>query len=287
MAVDIKIENFLQRIQTTKGRMPTYFKEGSKIPKKYTGPNFIFKKGKLFDLTAKSFVIKNANLRNKPRFVSVSGNDIYSGLNEHLRIKIVTALKAQMVPELKKKTKELSEIKYPWSLSLVVRKPFGYANWDADNLWLYFKTFQDSLVSEGIVPDDNVRMIRDTGRIRFEPCSEKDVTSLTYTIEHSPYTYQLQEEPFTISLTGEGKPGDMTVVGKEIKINIGKTKILWPAVEKALRRVMFFCVNNFCWVNVNDEDRKLYKKFFDEFKYYNIPINHDERRLLQEEGCIK
>jgi hypothetical protein len=53
---------------------------------------------------------------------------------------------------------------------------------DADNQWLWIKTFQDTLKEKGVIPEDNVMYIPDTGRITFVPVDHIDDRKLVFVI---------------------------------------------------------------------------------------------------------
>ena len=55
-------------------------------------------------------------------------------------------------------------------------------NWDVDNFWIYTKSFLDSMVLSGVIPDDNASIINDSGRIQFFPVETFDERKLVFNI---------------------------------------------------------------------------------------------------------
>lgn len=139
--------------------------------------------------------------RNK--YVKISGQAIYSGMNHHLRAVIVRKMHEyikQYVPvnlflttpiqirlefhvpinyDTVRKIKNLADISW---------KPpkDGYEpKWDADNQWVWGKCFNDVLVELGIIKDDNVSIVRSSGKVEFKEVKTIDERKLVFVIE--PY----------------------------------------------------------------------------------------------------
>jgi hypothetical protein len=139
--------------------------------------------------------------KNKTSKIKVNSQSIYSGVNHFTRGKIVGELHkhlAEYIPE----DLDLSSF-FPISIRLELHIPPNYEgvkmlkgklHWkppakeyheprfDADNQWLWIKTFQDTLKERGVIPEDNVMWIPDTGRITFVPVDHIDKRKLVFVI---------------------------------------------------------------------------------------------------------
>lgn len=63
---------------------------------------------------------------------------------------------------------------------------FGYTpNWDADNQWIWGKCFNDVLKQKGIIPDDNVALLRSSGKVEWIETSTLQDRKLVFIIK--PY----------------------------------------------------------------------------------------------------
>ena len=59
----------------------------------------------------------------------------------------------------------------------------GYiARWDVDNLWIWIKSFQDTIVEMGLIDDDNCNVIPNTGEIEFIPVETLKERKLVFII---------------------------------------------------------------------------------------------------------
>lgn len=100
----------------------------------------------------------------------MAGNWFVSNQNEHIRRKAISDTKEFFEKELKKKT--LSPIPaeaYPLRCEWDLYCPIDKADWDADNLWFYWKYFCDTLRRVGIIPDDTIQYITQPPGPRFFP----------------------------------------------------------------------------------------------------------------------
>ena len=90
----MEIPNYIREVELSKKRRPIYYKEGTSIPKKYSNKeNYDFSGGYLINKSTGEKVVKNANVYNKPRYKKIQGQDIWRGVNFHLRSKISKEMK--------------------------------------------------------------------------------------------------------------------------------------------------------------------------------------------------
>jgi len=138
--------------------------------------------------------------KNKSKKIKVNSQSIYSGMNHFTRGKIVGELHKHLgayIPD----DLDLKKF-FPLSIRLELHIPPNYEGvkmlkgklhwtepklnheprWDADNQWLWIKTFQDTLKEKGVIPEDNVMWIPDTGRITFVPVDDIKKRKLVYVI---------------------------------------------------------------------------------------------------------
>ena len=123
--------------------------------------------------------------KTKKKYVKINGQKLFTGMNYHLRALIVrrmhTYIQQYIPPVLELDDMAPLKVKlfvhtainhgdvrmYKGNLSW--RKPKkGYVpKWDVDNLWIWIKCFQDTLVDMGILEDDNIKYIPNSGEIEF------------------------------------------------------------------------------------------------------------------------
>ena len=185
----IEIPEFITKVKTANKRRKKYYrkKKGKWKPKKLppsykkklkNGTYSINKKGYLLDENDER-ILKNKQTAGKPRYETLSGNKLLSGYGSPFtRAKLARGLKDFYRPFVQEHVREHGPItEFPlrvtWDLFTTVEdKP----NWDAFNLFFYYKYFEDSLHEttdedakhtyryEGedlqpLIPDDNVRYI--------------------------------------------------------------------------------------------------------------------------------
>lgn len=168
LLAEITIPRYLTRIEVSKKRRPKYYKKGSKIPPTYLKRYSFNRKGYLVDSKGNK-IIKNKRSVGKPKYETLSGNRLLSGYgSHHIRANIVTGLKNFYRPFVQKYIKEHGPIiKFPlrveWEVHTTVEEE---PNWDASNLFFYYKYFEDCLFENkknaqllSLIPDDNVKYI--------------------------------------------------------------------------------------------------------------------------------
>lgn len=150
----ITIPRYITRIQVAKARRARYYKKGNKIPQKYAHHNFI--DGLLVDEHGER-LIANPRTIGKPRWEALSGNKLTSGYaSPFTRNKIASALKEFYAPFVK----SMRPItKFPLRMEWEFHTTVTQTNFDLSNFWFYLKYFEDTLVIEGVIPDDSVEFI--------------------------------------------------------------------------------------------------------------------------------
>jgi hypothetical protein len=164
----ITIPKFITQVCISQIRRPKYYKEGNKIPPTYLKKYNFNKHGFLIDKTGNR-VLANPRSVGKAKYEILSGNNLLSGYGSpHIRAKLVRELKNFYRPFVQKYIKQHGMItQYPlrveWELYTTVEEN---PNWDASNLFFYWKYFEDCLFEHStkphllsLIPDDNVKYI--------------------------------------------------------------------------------------------------------------------------------
>lgn len=161
----------ITRIQMSSKRRKKYFLKGRPIPKKYKNKRYVWKKDlnskdknfKLFDTETGSFVVKNIKSIDKPSYIRINGQDLYSGnMNPMTRATFINKFHAWFEEHLNPFAEYLKEfiqgkvIKY----EMIFYKIDDHKTMDVDNHWIYEKVFQDTLTNLKIIPDDCPKYIR-------------------------------------------------------------------------------------------------------------------------------
>ena len=134
------------------------------------------------------FITHIAKTKNK--YVKINGQKLFTGMNHHLRALVVRRMHTyiqQYIPSIL----ELDEL-LPMKVKLYVYTAINHGDirmykgelrwrepkkdyvprWDVDNLWIWIKCFQDTLVEMGKIEDDNVTHIPNSGEIEFIPVKD-------------------------------------------------------------------------------------------------------------------
>ena len=174
----ISIPLFIKKVMISKARRIKYYKQGGKIPLKYSDYGFD-SKGRLINDKGEC-VVANPRTIGKPKYITINGQALYNArMSPHIRSKIVNAVKDSFYPHLNG-TKPIKDL--PVRISLKLYDTIRQANWDLDNQWLYNKCFQDLLVKTGIIPDDDIRYITKAGAPEFVPVDNEQDRKLVFTI---------------------------------------------------------------------------------------------------------
>ena len=134
------------------------------------------------------FITHIAKTKNK--YVKINGQKLFTGMNYHLRALVVRRMHTyiqQYIPNIL----ELDKI-VPMKVKLYVYTTVNHGDirmyrgelrwrpakkdyipkWDIDNLWIWIKCFQDTLVEMGKIEDDNIKYIPNSGEIEFIPVKD-------------------------------------------------------------------------------------------------------------------
>lgn len=189
--IEIEIPNYLTHVQLTKGRRAKYYTKGTKIPKKYSKLKKYDSKNRLCGADGKPIVANPASI-NKPRIKKINGQELYSGnMPPHLRSKIVSVLKEHFMEALCK----CNRIEhFPIAIEAELYTIPGAMNWDLDNQWIYHKCFQDALVANHIIPDDNIFYITKAPAFSYHPVDRLEDRKLVYRITQDA-RQELREHP--------------------------------------------------------------------------------------------
>ena len=127
--------------------------------------------------------------KSKTKYLKINGQNLYNGSLHYIsRAKMVKQMHDYVKPFIDKELKgrDLSRL-YPLSISLELHVPLNYGNvrmlktgiswkpvrddyiatWDADNLWIWGKIFNDSLTEGGYIEDDSVSFVTNSGGVKF------------------------------------------------------------------------------------------------------------------------
>lgn len=263
------VPEYVASVKISNSRRPTYYKEGSSVPKKYSDINRYefrtkrfknFNKKLLYDKQEKEFVIKNKAFIDKPRILTIGGNMIYTGMGEHIRMKIIEAIKDNFRPYVQRLNK-IEE--FPIQIDAHIHCLPRMRNWDIDNLWIYIKSFQDLLIECDIIPDDSVRYITKAPSFEYFPVKEdsdrkmvfrlrpdtRTVTShVMFNSKKVPITeikgqYKTIEPVIHLSLT-EISPGSAVFEKNELNykvtIGVGKRKLLYNKLADGLKTLRYW-----------------------------------------------
>lgn len=141
--------------------------------------------------------------KSKSKFIKINGQRLYSGLNPHVRSSIVNQMHDYVREHINKQLNGVSLKKYyPLRIRLEFHAPINFgdvrmikgevkwkkaaagykAKWDADNMWIWGKTFNDTLKEEGYVVEDSVDYIRAAGEVKYVPVETFDERKLVFVI---------------------------------------------------------------------------------------------------------
>lgn len=152
MVRKITIPDFITHFKISEKRRAKYFKEEDVLPKKYSHLKEYDSKGRLLDETGTP-VIKNSRTAGKPRLQKINGQAIYSGMNPHLRSKMMD----QMHEFFNGHIDKLDPVtEFPICVALTFSDSSGETLPDVDNQsWIYVKAILDCMQHSGIIPNDS------------------------------------------------------------------------------------------------------------------------------------
>jgi Holliday junction resolvase RusA-like endonuclease len=172
----IEIPEYITHVTLSKSRRPKYYQKGQKIPKKYAKFKTYDLKGRLLGADGHP-IVANAGVVNKPREQKINGQQLYSGnMNPMMRSKVVGLIKEFFQPF----TANIDSVAVPVRIEADLYCPMAAKNWDLDNQWIYHKCFLDSLVKNGVLPDDNIMFVTQAPGFRYFPVDHKEDRKLVY-----------------------------------------------------------------------------------------------------------
>lgn len=173
---EIVIPEYLTHVELSKSRRAKYYKRGQKVPKKYANFKTYDLKNRLLGADGNP-IVANAGVVNKPRELKINGQQLYSGnMNPMMRSKVVSTIKQFFDPY----TKQVEPTSVPIRIEADLYCPLAAKNWDLDNQWIYHKCFLDSLVTNGVLPDDNIMFVTQAPGFRYFPVDHKEERKLVY-----------------------------------------------------------------------------------------------------------
>lgn len=114
-------------------------------------------------------VLANPQAAGTPNYEPLSGNRFMSGYgSHHLRRTLTSGLKDFYRPYIKD-MRPISEINFPLRIEWDFCSKLNEANWDADNMFFYWKYLQDTLKEENVIPEDDIRFITHPPAPKFIP----------------------------------------------------------------------------------------------------------------------
>lgn len=154
---ELVIPKYITRVILSNQRRKKYFIKGDKLPKKYQKSDFTWNRKGFLVSSDGERVIKNPRVAGTPKHEVLSGNKITSGYaTPHIRNKISGALKDFYRPHVRRM---IPITEFPLRIEWEFWTTVDPANFDMSNFWFYYKYFEDTLVTEGIIPDDSVQFV--------------------------------------------------------------------------------------------------------------------------------
>lgn len=182
LIAEIEIPEYPTKIKMSEKTRPVYYKLNKtrwnprKLPKTYRAKleKGIWSKdddGYLRDEDGEK-ILANPQKAGKPNYEYLSGNRFTSGFGHYMvRKKIVDGLKEYYKQFIDIEPIEQFPLICEWDFYSKVK---GAANFDMSNFWFYYKYFEDCLVDEGIIPDDNIQYVTKPGAPLFIPVDDWD-----------------------------------------------------------------------------------------------------------------
>lgn len=197
---EITIPKFITKVLVSKKRRPKYYRKGDEIPKKYS--KYSFKGSFLVDAHGKK-VVKNTRSVGTPKYEQLSGNNLLSGYgSHHIRAKIAKELKEFYKPYVQAFVKKNGPFTtFPLRIEWDVYTELGAENWDASNLFFYYKYFEDTLFMKdtGLIPDDCIKYITFSPGVKIIPVDDWEKRKFVFRFYYDDRT-ELKRPPWTDGL---------------------------------------------------------------------------------------
>lgn len=187
LLAEIIIPRFITKALVSKKCRAKYYKMGDKIPPTYLDKYIFDKKGFLVDKEGNR-ILANPRTAGEPRYEVLSGNKLLSGYgSHHMRNMLVNAMKdfyRPLVQEYIIKHGPITE--FPVQVTWDVYTDISSTDWDASNLFFYYKYFEDSLHEKSekttykgkpllqLIPDDSIKYITWAASAKIIPVDNWD-----------------------------------------------------------------------------------------------------------------
>jgi hypothetical protein len=132
----------------------------------------------------------------KNKFKKISGQRMFVGVNFYVRDAIVKRMHDFIEKHLHGTVKMIRG-----KLSWKPPKEGYVCTWDVDNMWIWGKCFNDVLVNNNYLHDDNVYIIRAAGEVEFVPVKTLDERKIEFII--SKYEETNESKEFTRRYSGD------------------------------------------------------------------------------------
>lgn len=167
---EVDIPEFPISVQLSKKRQKRYYRKSHKLPKTYkekVDEGIWTFKGEYLYNEDDTRVLKNPKAAGTSKYHKLAGNDFTSGMHYAIRKKIVKEMKKFYSPFIEQ-LNPINADSYPliilWEMHTVFT---DYNQWDASNMWFYYKYFEDTLFTkpngdrreEPIITDDNYEYV--------------------------------------------------------------------------------------------------------------------------------
>lgn len=101
-------------------------------------------------------IVANPRSAGTPNYEPVSGNRFSSGMHHRTRMTLIEGIKDFYRPFVQQMEPFTDfPIMVVWEFHTKIKEP----NFDMSNFWFYYKYFEDTMVDEEIIPDDNVKYV--------------------------------------------------------------------------------------------------------------------------------
>lgn len=154
----------------------------------------------------------------KNKFKKISGQRMFVGVNFYVRDAIVKRMHNFIEKHL---PEDLDLGEGPFRIKMRLHVPANYGTvkmirgklswkppkegyvctWDVDNMWIWGKCFNDVLVNNNYLHDDNVYIIRAAGEVEFVPVKTLDERKIEFII--SKYEETNESKEFTRRYSGD------------------------------------------------------------------------------------
>lgn len=195
----IRIPEYIRRIKLSESRRARYYEKGKSVPP-YVNKKIAEKvyKYKAFKVGGKrkyflvdgdgNRVVANPRVAGTPRYKVINGQQFYKGaLHSAERRKIIEAIKEDIRQHLDRVV-PIDKDHYPVQIKVevydqILDPEIKDQLWDLDNrFYPYQKAFQDILVEEGIIPEDNIMYITSPPSPQFIPVDRASERALVFKI---------------------------------------------------------------------------------------------------------